>query len=131
GLSFRRRAVDFVGEDHVGEDRSFDEVEDAAMRFGIFLDDVGAGDVAGHQIGRELNAVELQRENFGERGDNQRLGQTGHADKQAVAAGEHGDHEIVDDVGLADDDFAHFVEERFASVFQFFNGGNFAAAGGL
>ena len=61
-LGFRRRAVDLVGQDHVAEDRAFEKPELAAARAAVFLDHLGAGDVGGHQVGRELDAAELQRE---------------------------------------------------------------------
>ena len=41
----------------------------------------------------------------------QRLGQPGHADEQAVAAGEEGGEELLDDLVLADDDLADLLEE--------------------
>ena len=62
----------------------------------VFVQHVGAGDVRGHQVGRELDALELQVENLGQRADHQRLGQAGHADQQAVAAGEDGGEDLLD-----------------------------------
>ena len=44
--------------------------------------------------------------------DHQRLGQAGHADQEAVAAGEDRDQELVDDLVLADDHLRHLVLER-------------------
>ena len=46
----------------------FDEAELAPARLGL-VEDVGAGDVRRHQVGRELDAVELQVEDLGERAD--------------------------------------------------------------
>ena len=43
---------------------------------------------------------------LGQRLDEQRLGQPGHADEQAVAAGEQRDQHLIDDLVLADDDLA-------------------------
>ena len=65
---------------------------------GVFLDDVGAGDVGRHQVGRELDAVELQLQHLRERRDEQRLRQARHADDQAVAADEERQQHQVDDV---------------------------------
>ena len=62
----------------------------------VLLEDLGAGDVRGHQVGRELDAVEGQVQRIGQRADHQRLGQAGHADQQAVAAGEDGDQQLLD-----------------------------------
>ena len=52
-----------------------DEAERAAPGGAVLLEDVGAGDVRGHQVGRELDAAEAQVEHLGERADEQRLGQ--------------------------------------------------------
>ena len=69
----------------------------------VFLEQLGAGDVARHQVGRELHPRELEVERLGERLDEQRLGEAGHADEDDVAATEDGADEVVDDVVLADD----------------------------
>ena len=69
-------------------------------------DDVGADDVRRHQVGRELDAVELQVEHLAERAHQQRLAQAGHAFEQGVAADEQAGQDAVDDVGVADDDLA-------------------------
>ncbi len=55
-----RGAVDFVGEDDVAEDRSFDECPLAMAGGQILFDDVGSRDVRRHEVGRELDATELQ-----------------------------------------------------------------------
>jgi hypothetical protein len=70
---------------------------------GIFVDDVGAGDVRRHQVGRELDAVELEVEDLRQRPYQQRLGEAGHADDQAVAADEQRQQHLIDDVLLTDD----------------------------
>ena len=57
-LGLRRRAVDLVGEQEVGEHRSLAERQLAA----IAVDHHRAGDVARHQVGRELHATRLHRE---------------------------------------------------------------------
>jgi hypothetical protein len=59
-LRLGRRAVDFVGQQNVGEDRALHEGPGAVAGGGIFLDDVGAGDVGRHQVRRELDALEHQ-----------------------------------------------------------------------
>ena len=75
----------------------------------VFFQHVRAGDVRGHQVGRELNALEADVENPGQRADHQRLGQAGHAFQQAMAAGEDGGEDLLDDVVLADDDLLQFL----------------------
>ena len=53
-LHFGRSAVDLVGENQIGEDRSEAGVEAAAGR----IEDQRAGDVGRQKIGRELDALE-------------------------------------------------------------------------
>ena len=43
----------------------------------VLFDDLGAEDVGRHQVGRELDAAELQVDRVGQRLDQQRLGQPG------------------------------------------------------
>ena len=69
----------------------------------VLLDDFRAGDVGRHQIGRELDAIESQAERIGQRADHQRFCQTGNAHQQAVAAAEHRDQELFDNIALAHD----------------------------
>ena len=102
-LGLGRRAVDLVRQDDVREDRAVDEPDDALAGRAVLLDDLGAEDVGRHQVGRELDAVELQVDALGERLDQQRLGEPGHAAQQAVAAGEERDQDLADDALLADD----------------------------
>ncbi len=54
GLGLGRRAVDLVGQHEAGEHRAVAEAELALAD----VEDVGADDVAGQQVGRELDAVE-------------------------------------------------------------------------
>jgi hypothetical protein len=60
GLGLGRGAVDLVGQDEVGEDRARLELELRRPLLASVLDDVGADDVGGHQVGRELDAAEGQ-----------------------------------------------------------------------
>ena len=87
-LRLRRRAVDFVGEHDVREDRPRREHHLPPAGRRVLLHEVGAGDVRRHQVGRELDARELQVEHLRHGVDQQRLGQAGRADDQAVAADE-------------------------------------------
>ena len=104
GLRFGRRAVDFVGEDHVRKDRAGEEAHLALAGRAILFDDVGARDVGRHQVGRELNAAECEIQRASQRADEQRFREAGHAFEQAMAAGEQGDQHLLDHVVLADDD---------------------------
>ena len=69
----------------------------------VLFQQLGAEDVAGHQVGRELHAPELQLQRLAERAHQQRLAQARHAFEQAVAAGEQADQQLLDDGVLADD----------------------------
>ena len=55
-LGLGRGAVDLIGQDDVGEDRALAQHEVVLLA----VEDVAAGDVAGQQVGRELDALELQ-----------------------------------------------------------------------
>ena len=104
------------------EQRPFEEAELARAGRAVLLDDVGAGDVGRHQVGRELDAAERQVQRAGQRADQQRLGQTRHAFQQAVAAAEQGDQQFLDHVVLADDHLRKLVEDLLAGVAQLANG---------
>ncbi len=108
-LHLGRRAVDFVGQHEVGEDRAFARGEAAGLR----IVNLRADDVGRQHVRRELQAGELHvdarcasdfhRECFG---------QAGHAFEQHVAVGQQADDQPLDQIFLADDDFADFVEQR-------------------
>ena len=74
--------------------------------------DVGADQVGRHQVGRELDALELQVQGVGQRPHQQRLAQAGHAFEQHVAAGDQGGQRALDDLLLADDHLADLVAQR-------------------
>jgi hypothetical protein len=120
-LGLGRRPVDFVGENHVGEDRPLEEPELALARNRILKNHLGARDVAGHQVRRELNALERQVQRLRQGRYQQRFGETRHADQQGVAAGQNGDEHLLDDLFLADDDLAQFGFDPGARGFQEFN----------
>ena len=115
-LRLRRRAVDFVGEHDVREDRARREHHLPPPGRRIFVDDVGARDVGRHQVGRELDAVELEVEHARHRMDEQRLGQSGHADDEAVAADEQRQQHLLDDVVLPDDELLQLLDDVLAAV---------------
>ena len=121
-LGLGRGAVDLVGQHDVGEHRARGRTGTRAGRPAPFLQDVGAGDVHRHQVGRELDAAELQRHRLGQLADQQRLGQPRHAHQQRVAAGEQADRQPLDHVVLADDDLAQFRRELAVDLAQFVDG---------
>ena len=73
-------------------DEGYIDVFDKAtmeLKHRVFFDDLGAGDVRGHEVRRELDAVEAEIERAREGADHERLRETRHADEEAVAAREH------------------------------------------
>ena len=101
----------FVGQQNVAEERTGDERPAAVAGGRVLLDDVGAGDVGGHQVRRELDALEHQAQRLRDGAHQQRLGRAGQAGDQAVAADEQRGEDLVDDLLLADDHFLHLPDD--------------------
>ncbi len=81
------------------EQRAFAELERA-----LFVTvDVGADQVRGQKIGRELNAVEVAVDGVGQGLDGGGLGQPRHALDQQMAIAEQAHQHAVDEALLADD----------------------------
>ena len=104
-LGLGRRPVDFVGQDQVGEDGAALELELAPAASGLH-NDVGAENVGGHQVGRELNAVEGEVEHIAQGSHQQGLAQARHALQEHVSPREQGDERAFDNGVLSDDDLA-------------------------
>ena len=84
-LGLGGRAVDFVGEQQIGENGTA-----FVLKFKTtvpFLEQLGPNDIGGHQVGRELDALEGKVENVRQRFDQQCFGQPGDADQQAMGRG--------------------------------------------
>ena len=77
----------------------------------VGLEDVRADQVGGHQVGRELDALEADVQARGQRAGEERLGQAGHAFEDDMAAGEQRDERFFDQRFLADDDFFDFLPD--------------------
>jgi hypothetical protein len=88
----------------------------------ILLEDLGAGDIGRHQIRRELDALERQVQRLGERRDQQRLRQPGHADEQRVTAREQRDEQLLDHAALADDALADLGDDLVVRLRQLLDG---------
>ena len=71
GLCLGRGAVDFVGQNDVGENGTRDKAKISLSGRAIFLDHLGARDVRGHQVRSELNAIENQIERTGQAANEQ------------------------------------------------------------
>ena len=100
-LRFGRGSVDLVGENHVAKDRPFDKLQ-PTLPVGQLLENLGPRDVGGHQVGGELDPLELEIEDLGERPHQQRLRQPRGTGHQAVTTGEQADQQLLDHVRLAD-----------------------------
>ena len=117
-LGLRRGAVDLVGEQEVAEHRARDEAKPPPSAARVLLEHLRAGDVRGHQVGRELHPRELQVERLREAADQQGLRQPGHADEQPVAAREQAHEQEVDHALLTDDAPVQLLDEALATARQ-------------
>ena len=109
-LGLRRRPVDLVGEDEVGEDRARLEPEDPLAA--LLDEDVRAGDVGRHQVGRELDPVERAVDDVGDGPHEHRLAEAGNALEQHVAVGEQAGQRLSDELALADDHATDLALDR-------------------
>src|SRR5579883_3211959 len=73
-----------------------------------WIEDVGAGDIRGHQVRRELNAFELAGKEPGDNAHEKGLGRTRNPLDQDVTAREERDKYMFDQFVLADDNFRDF-----------------------
>ena len=115
-LSLGGRPVDFVGQDHVGEDGAFDEYH-LPLMIGL-LEDLRPGDVGGHEVRRKLDTLKCHMEQLRQGLDQQGLGQTGRPGHEAVPAGEDRDEQMFDHVTLTDDDLAQLGTEALPGLFD-------------
>jgi hypothetical protein len=116
-LRLRGRAVDLVGEQQLREHRAGEELE----RVLLLVEHVAAAHVARHQVGRELDALELAAEHAAERAHQQRLAEAGRPFEEHVAAGEHRQQRVLDDLLLPDERAAHLVADPREPLTQFFD----------
>ena len=114
GLRLRAGAVDLVGEHDVGEHRPAVEVE----RPGALVVDADAGDVAGEQVGGELDAVpgagHALRDGACERG----LARPREVLQQQVALAEQGDETETHHEGLAEQDLLDVRDEAAEGLLE-------------
>jgi hypothetical protein len=111
-LGTGRGAVDLIRQDDVGDDGAGTELELALL----LVVEVDAGDVAGHDVRRELNALEAAadgpRDRFGQR----RLADTGHVFNQQVPIGQQGHQHKVNNLAVADDDAADVLAYALSNL---------------
>ena len=94
------------------EDRPRRKPKRALAGRAVLLHQLGAGDVARHEVGRELHAREGEVERLRDGLHEQRLREARHADEHDVSAGEQRGDEVVDDVRLSDDALGDLLRER-------------------
>jgi hypothetical protein len=119
GLGLWGCAVDFVGQQNIGEHRTFNKPEFSATGF-VFFQYVGAGNVGWHQVWSELDAAELHVEQSGDGADDKCLGEPWDTDKQAVAAGEDGREDLIDHGILSDDHLVKLLFHHLVMAVEFF-----------
>ena len=98
--------VDLVGQDDLAEDRPGLELENPAAVRGLHHD-VRTDDVGRHQVGGELDPVEVETQRVGKGADQERLAQARYALEQRVTADEQAGEDAVDDLVVADDDLGN------------------------
>ena len=124
GLRLGRSPVDLVGQHDIGEDRASQKLELPDPGRLVLLDDLRAGDVRRHQVGRELDPVVAQIQGVGHGVDHEGLGQAGDTDQETVPTGEDGDQELLEDGVLTDNHLGHFGLEFGECLFQAQGRGN-------
>ena len=95
-----------VSQDDLSEQRPLVELKEPFPRGVILFEHLGADDVTGHQVGRELDAVEHQIDGLRQRADQQGFPQTRQSFEQAVSPGEKGGQQLLDHGLLPDDHLA-------------------------
>ena len=107
-------AVDLIREQNVREDGSRGEHHAAPARLRVFLDNVGARDVRRHQVRSELDSRELEIEDLSDGVDQQRLGQPGNTEQQAIATDEERKKHLLDDLFLPDNELPYLGYDLLA-----------------
>ena len=93
-------AVNFIGEDEIGEDGTFFGVEGAGiLPIGHRTDEVG-----GKEIGGKLNPLKLAIDDLCQRVAQKGFGESWDTFEKEMSSCEKGDHSAVDHVCLTDDD---------------------------
>ena len=108
-LRLGRGPVDFVRQNQLREDRASLEFELARAGGFVFDDHLGADDVRRHEVGRKLDAAEVEAQRFAQRADQVGLAQPRHALDQRVPADEQAGQHAFDDVLVPDDGLLYFA----------------------
>ena len=106
-LDLGGRAVDLVGQDHVGEDRALLGLELGLLR----VVDERADQVRREQVGRELDALEGRPDRVGEGADGKGFREPRYTFHEHVPIGQQPDQQPLHHGLLPDDHPAHFAQE--------------------
>src|SRR5215813_2017807 len=120
GLRLWRGAVDLIPQQNMSEDRSFDKDELTAALLSVH-DHARAGDVRGHQVHSELDAVEAEVEHLGKRADDQGFASARHTLNQHVSASKEGNEDVFDHLIMADHRFRNFAADAMKGFLKLGN----------
>jgi len=82
------------------------------MAVAVVDEHIGADQIGGHEVGRELDALEVERQGAGDGAHQHGLAEPGHAFEKDVTARDHGRDDVLDDLVLADDELLHLGLEQ-------------------
>ena len=126
-LRLGRGAIQLIGEEQVGENRTRLEAEVAVACAVVFFENLGAEDVRGHQVGRELDAAKLERKRLAQGTHQQGLAEPRHPLDQAMAPRQQSDQQLFDHGILADDGLTN----RAAQATELLQSGGYVGFGRL
>ena len=101
--------VDLVGEQQVREHRAQRRLEVTRL----LVVDPGADQVRRHEVGGELNALELTADRLRQRLDRHRLGEAGNTLDEDMSAGQQRNEQALDQAVLADYHLLHLICDLF------------------
>src|SRR5207237_5519728 len=107
GLDFCRCAIDFIGENDVGEYRPL-LYRESSVRLVV---DLSPDDIRWQQIGGELNAAERSVDRFSHGSNCESFCEAGNTFQQYVAPSEQANHQPLDHVILTDDAAAYLMND--------------------
>ncbi len=119
GLRLGGSAIDFVREEDLRKDGTFCECELPVACLGL-LNNVCSGNVRGHQVGCELNAMELEIHGLCKRSDHEGFGEPWHSFQKAMATRKHRDQELLDRFVLANDHLSYLTANFGKSILELF-----------
>ncbi len=114
-LRFGRSAVDFVGQDQVGEDGAGLE----AQRFGAAIagfDHHAAHDIGRHEVRRELDSGIFQLQSPRQSAEQRGFAQPGNAFQKHMPGGQQANQDAFHDIVLPHDDFGDLPANRIEAL---------------